>query len=300
MSTTHPTNITTEWDDLQRKHGNLPKLEVEETNEVRDARLVEVAELELLREARLEAWKKKVQARAQTTFGSPVAITEETFVQEVTNASKATDGSSQDNMDDSSARDTPSTTSAQPDLLSTAGKYIPLLLLDERTESVYLQRAWVELARRYPSIKFTMGSVSRILRCENKNISPPSSLLLYFGGKCIMQKPAVSILKGMTYDLTDTRVECRVADALELVLNSVSGHVGFLVQRDVRADSDSDSDEDDDERGGLRSAGKAFKRDFLSKITGGKMRRDRDSDSESDRENRGKTYTSWVLDRAIG
>lgn len=59
MSTTHPTNITTEWDDIQRKYGNLPKLEKEETNEEINARFVEITEQELLREARLKEWKKK-------------------------------------------------------------------------------------------------------------------------------------------------------------------------------------------------------------------------------------------------
>ncbi|ORM40720.1 uncharacterized protein BXIN_2394 [Babesia sp. Xinjiang] len=306
MSTTHPTNITTEWDDLQRKHGNLPKLEVEETNEVRDARLVEIAEHELMREARLQAWKKKVQARGQVTFGSPVAITEETFVKEVTDASKAidsplkgelvSDGEEGADMDSGKMR---STGAAEPDLLSTAGKYIPVLLLDESSESVYLRSAWHELARRHPSIKFTIGSVNRILRSESKTATAPSSILLYFGGKCRMQKPALAVLQGMTYDLTDARVECRIANALEVLLNSVSGHGAFLFQRAERTDSNSDSSSDEDEHQGLRSAGKAFQRDFLSKITGGKVRRDRGSDSESESETKGKTYTSWVFDRAF-
>nr|BAN65670.1 conserved hypothetical protein [Babesia bovis] len=301
MSTTHPTNITTEWDDLQRKHGNLPELEPEETNEVRDARMVEVAELELLREARLEAWKKKVHAKAQTTFGTPVAITDDTFVQEVTNASKATDGSIGQGVDMENTESDEKTYNAnnvQPELLSNAGKYVPVLLVDDRKESVYLQGAWIELARRYPTIKFTTGSVSRILKCDSKNTCPPASILLYFGGKCIMQTPALSILKGMSYDLTDASVEARVADALEVVLNSVSGHGGFLIRREGPSNSDSDSNSDDEERSSLKKAGNKFKREFLSRITGGKYKGD--SDSDSDRESRNKTYTSWVLDRANG
>ncbi|GIX64487.1 phosducin-like protein, putative [Babesia caballi] len=303
MSTTHPTNFTTEWDDLQRKYGNLPKLEVPETNEVRDARLVEVAEHELLREARLQAWKKKVMSRAAVTFGVPVAISEETFVREVTDASKAYAGPSGDGVGDSrnDALDEEDAADGEPrpDLLSTAGQYIPVLLLDDRKEAAYLSAAWDELARRHPTVKFTVGSVSRVLRCEGKKATAPSSLLLYFGGKCIMQKSAAAVLHGMTYDFADSTVESRIADALAALLNSVSGHGAFLRPQPAQVDSDSDSGSDEDGRRALRSAGRAFKNDFLSQISGGKVRRDRSSDSESDREASGKTYTSWVFDRAF-
>lgn len=271
MSTTHPTNITTEWDDLQRKHGNLPKLEVPETNEVRDARLVEIAEHELMREARLQAWKKKVQSRKQVTFGVPVTITEENFVREVTNASKATECSSEEGCE---YADDPKAAckdgcghhpdASQPDLLSTAGQYIPVLLLDERKESSYLRDAWHELARRHPTVKFTIGTADRVLRSEGKAAKAPSSLLLYFGGKCIMQKHTVTIFHGMTYDFAEASVQSRIASAIETILNSVSGHGAFLRQQPNRTTSDSDCSSDDDDNSGLRSAGKAFQRDFLS------------------------------------
>ncbi|GBE61625.1 phosducin, putative [Babesia ovata] len=301
MSTTHPTNITTEWDDLQRKHGNLPKIDVPETNEVRDARLVEIAEHELMREARLEAWKKKVQSRKQVTFGVPVNITGDNFIREVTNASKATEPASKDSsgggdgfQDDCG----PNAEASQPDLLSTAGQYIPVLLVDDRQESVYLRDAWNELARRHPTVKFTIGNADRVLRAEGKAAKAPSSILLYFGGKCIMQKPAVSVFHGITYDFAGDKVECRIASTVEALLNSVAGHGAFLRQRTNRSTSDSDSSSDNEDDRAFRSAGKAFQRDFLSQITGGKSRLTRESDSESDHDV-GKTYTSWVFDRAF-
>lgn len=305
MSTTHPTNITTEWDDLQRKHGNLPKLEEQETNEVRDSRLVEIAERELLREARLKEWKRRVQARVQPIFGVPVHINEENFVREVTNASKAVDTSQTGDADDAECngkddvvRDSSANAGeSQSDLLSTAGQYIPVLLLDDRREAAYLRQAWNELARRHPHVKFTVAPANRVLKCDNSNAVAPSSLLLYFGGRCIMQRPALSILQSMTYELADSSVECRIANALEAVLNSVSGHGAFLCTRPEQASSDSEIDSDESDNHALRSAGKSFQRDFLSRISGGKMRRD--SDSESDRETTAKTYTSWVFDRAL-
>ncbi|CDR95157.1 hypothetical protein, conserved [Babesia bigemina] len=301
MSTTHPTNITTEWDDLQRKHGNLPKIEIPETNEVRDARLVEVAEHELMREARLEAWKKKVQSRKQVTFGVPVTITADNFIREVTNASKATDCASKEDSDDGDGPQEgcgPNAAPSQPDLLSTAGQYIPVLLTDDRKESVYLRDAWNELARRHPTVKFAIGNADRVLRAEGKAVKAPSSILLYFGGKCIMQKPALSIFQGLTYDISGDKVECRIASSLEILLNSVSGHGAFLRQQINCSTSDSDSSSDNEDDRAFRSAGKAFQRDFLSQITGGKSRVRRESDSESDRDV-GKTYTSWVFDRAF-
>ncbi|KAK1442718.1 hypothetical protein BgAZ_302360 [Babesia gibsoni] len=304
MSTTHPTNITTEWDDLQRKHGNLPKLEPEETNEVRDAKLVEVAEHELLREARLREWKRRMQAKAQPTFGVPVTITEDNFVTEVTNASKAA-GATKDDVGEESAsfaqneagsdEDSPYVES-RPELLKTAGQYIPVLLLDDRKEAIYLKDAWRELARRHPTVKFTMAPVNKIIKCDNKNSTPPSSVLLYFGGKCIMQKHAMSVLQLRSYEISESSVESRIANVLEALLNSASSHGPFLCGRQADANSDSDSDSEDDDSG-LRSAGKAFQRDFLSKISGQRARRD--SDSESDVDVNSKTYTSWVFDRAL-
>ena len=44
MSTTHPDDIETEWDSLQRKFGNLPPKPVRETEEEKTKQLVDALE----------------------------------------------------------------------------------------------------------------------------------------------------------------------------------------------------------------------------------------------------------------
>ncbi|BAM42253.1 uncharacterized protein TOT_040000623 [Theileria orientalis strain Shintoku] len=280
MSTTHPTNVTTEWDDIQRKHGNLPKLEKEKTNEELDSAFVEKAEEELLRESRLKQWKKKLAASRAPSYGTPVNITANNFVEQVTSASKLSraDGDSEDEGDSKFA-----------DLSEKTGYYVPVLLLDDSKESGLLRRAWSMLARRYPQVKFTVGSATNVLKVEGSRASPPSSILLYFSGNCLLQKNVSSLFKFSSFEVSEGTVEERLAAALESLLNGVQGHLPLIRQRKC-ASSDSGSDSDSDsESDFLKSSGKDLKNDFLNKLTKPSLSRSENS----------KAYSSWILDKAL-
>lgn len=281
MSTTHPTNITTEWDDLQRKYGNLPKLEKEETNEVRDARIVELTEEELLRESRLKAWKKKFEFMPSILHGTPVNINEETFIQQVTESSKC-------HRDDAECSD----------MLSRPGSYVPVLLLDEsKKECNLLKKAWNILAKKHDNIKFTVGLAQNILKSESGIAQAPSSILLYFGGVCILQKHSSVCFANTGYDIAEASMEERVANIIESILNSVPGHSPFKKNSD---NSSSDSSDYENEDKILRASGAALKREFLH-IKNKCSRYNNDNEDLSDFEQEsGKTYTSWILDKALG
>uniref|UniRef100_A0A3B0N518 Phosducin thioredoxin-like domain-containing protein n=1 Tax=Theileria annulata TaxID=5874 RepID=A0A3B0N518_THEAN len=273
MSTTHPTNITTEWDDIQRKYGNLPKLEKEKTNEELDSAFVEVTEEELLREARLKKWKKKLGNRSVFRYGTPVNITADNFVEQVTDASKYKP-SDADKKDDEFE-----------DLYDKTGYYVPVLLLDDSPESKLLKNAWNILSKKHSHLKFTVGSASNVLKVEGNKLTPPSSVLLYFSGNCILQKNVSSLFKRGIFELSEDTLETRVANALENILNSAQGHLPLVRDKDKEESSDSESDTDY-----LKSSGKDLRTDFLNKLTRGKV-----SDLETS-----KTYTSWILDKALG
>ncbi|KAK2198248.1 hypothetical protein BdWA1_001257 [Babesia duncani] len=222
MSSTHPTNITTEWDDLQRKHGNLPKIVPQKTSEQESCELVEALEFKLLREARLARLKKQM-AQTGPIYAAPVSVTIENFVKEVTEASKCPQASDES-------------------LQIAGGIYIPVLLLHDGPDKPLLKQGWQQLSRRYPRVKFTMGSAMQILKSSTPNVSAPSSILLYFGGTCILQKCASAALEVHGYDYATRDIIDRVADAMEIILNSVPGHVALSLQ-----DSDSDDSNLDDE-----------------------------------------------------
>ncbi|UKJ89569.1 hypothetical protein MACJ_002820 [Theileria orientalis] len=278
MSTTHPTNITTEWDDIQRKHGNLPKLEKEKTNEELDSAFVEKTEEELLRESRLKQWKKKLANSRSFSYGTPVNITANNFVEQVTSSSKLS-SAHEDSEDEGDSK--------FKDLSEKTGYYIPVLLLDDSKESSLLRQAWSVLARRYPQVKFTVGSATNVLKVESTRASPPSSILLYFSGNCLLQKNVSSLFKFSSFEISEGTVEERLANALENLLNGVQGHLPLMRPRkDSSSGSDSESESDSDY---MKSSGKDLKNDFLNKLT-------KPSLSRSDNT---KAYTSWILDKAL-
>ncbi|CDI83284.1 hypothetical protein, conserved [Eimeria acervulina] len=108
MSTTHPDDIETEWDSLQRKFGNLPPKPVRETEEEKTKQLVDALEsvdplaskslsqldeleddieedvLQKYREKRIQELKRQ---QKRNRFGEIIQISKDDFVKEVTEAS---------------------------------------------------------------------------------------------------------------------------------------------------------------------------------------------------------------------
>ncbi|XP_055389042.1 phosducin-like protein 2 [Condylostylus longicornis] len=113
MSTTNPTEVTTEWDELQIKYGNYPErqkpitgellsnlaIDFAESQDVLESKNLEQLELleDELEEDTLEAYRKKrleelKRQRDAYKFGEVVHVGKDGYVNEVTEASKAIPG----------------------------------------------------------------------------------------------------------------------------------------------------------------------------------------------------------------
>nr|CEL70629.1 TPA: AFR552Cp, related [Neospora caninum Liverpool] len=321
MSTTNPEIRETEWDALQRKFGNLPKLPDVVTEEQLTREVVDAAEkvdtlaskslreldaledeveedvLEKYRRKRLEEIQRKQKLER---FGDVFHLSKDDFVEEVTRASevdplqaggvRSSSGDSDSSDDDDSVRSERigcfSSTRSDSRKAKKSGTWVVVHLYQNAIPACKaLNEILPQLAQRHREIKFMKGIATDII--PNYPDSKVPTLLLYFGGTCRAQ--VVGLQKEWAEEGDATR-KLATLQGLERFL----AKYGVLNSGDTgcRDESDGDSSEEESRRGArhLRiSYGQS----------GGKSRaRDDESDEEKER-TRNKGYSSVGFDNKI-
>ncbi|PHJ18120.1 hypothetical protein CSUI_008053 [Cystoisospora suis] len=217
MSTTHPQVRDTEWDALQRKFGNLPKLppvvteeqltrevvdaaeqvdtlalkSIEELNELEDD--VEESVLSRYRQQRVAQLRQKQRLER---FEDVYHLSKDDFVDQVTRASAvdplAPVGTSaqaeSDSEDDEPRASTLSSGSKTPEERrpNRRGTWVVVHLFKDGVPACMgLNAILPEMAKRHREVKFVKGVGSDII--PNYPDSKLPTLLLYHGGTCQVQ-----------------------------------------------------------------------------------------------------------------
>lgn len=168
---------TTEWDDIQRKFGNLPPLEKEVLQRELDERFVEsaerfdplenrtleelnaaeddVSEEDFLQQYRRQRLAELKAARASARFGELRQLCRASYVQEVTEA-------------------------------SAGGQWVLLLLYTDANYQCHpMMKPWAEAATRFPMIKFLQGIASEIIPDFPDSLTP--TVIIYKDKECVKQ-----------------------------------------------------------------------------------------------------------------
>lgn len=281
MSVTNP-KITTEWEDLQVKYGNFIAPKKEETNEEKLKKFLEVAEnvdvleyknveqleelidesknqeeedeLQIYRKKRLEELKNKAKLNR---FGEVIHLAKDSFIEQVTNASKECVGTVDEcfeENDDSREKSKITKTNS--------GTYVVVHMYFEHIDLCQkMNKILSILATKFKNIKFTKGIAPDVVPGYPPEKCP--TILLYFGGTCraqivgadewggkAMTAEKVEYVLGTKYKILETDV------SIEEV-KSEGGRKGKII-RYVSANSkecEKKEDESDEEHQMMRGKG---------------------------------------------
>ncbi|OEH74246.1 phosducin-like protein 3 [Cyclospora cayetanensis] len=255
MSTTNPDQIETEWDQLQRKYGNLPPKPPRETEDQKTKELVNALEevdtlegktldqldaledeldedtLTKYRNKRIEEMKRQ---QRRNRFGELLHLGKDDFLTEVTKAS-AVDPDAQETSESAGS-------SSQHEQLEqqNCGTWVVLHLYQESASPcVLINRCLATLAANYKEVKF-MKAISTDVVPDYPNSRLPT-VLLYFGGTC--KKQIVGVDEWGGKDINKNTIE----RALK--------RFGVLRREGEMAQSDNSSDESDEEKERIRGKG---------------------------------------------
>ncbi|CRH00501.1 phosducin-like protein, putative [Plasmodium relictum] len=207
MSTTNPTNETTEWDDLQRKFGNLPPLEkeikeeeiyLENIDKIENENILEkksLNELNVLEENCVDEEYLKIiekyksdrisqinRNRALDIYGDVYEISKDNFITEINEASKK--NPLNDYLEKS--LDSKDEEEIKKKNKSIKGTYVVIHLYSDNVVACkVLNDILKHVANKYKYIKFTKGVYNRII--ENYPEFKLPTILIYYNGTCIHQ-----------------------------------------------------------------------------------------------------------------
>ncbi|SBT73368.1 phosducin-like protein, putative [Plasmodium ovale] len=240
MSTTNPTRETTEWDDLQRKYGNLPPLEkeikeeeiylkhidkLENENFLKKKKLSELTILEedcvdddyakIIEQYRNNRINELNLNRSSDIYGEVYLISKDNFVTEINEASKRNPlqdyvrRSFDSTIDDDGEKlnDNSGIASILQKKRFEKGTYVVIHLFSDNIPAcTILNSILTKLASKYKYIKFTKGVYSNIV--ENYPESKVPTILIYYNGSCLHQiANFLTKIKGGINNLTAKSVE---------------------------------------------------------------------------------------------
>ncbi|EUD68284.1 hypothetical protein C922_01304 [Plasmodium inui San Antonio 1] len=238
MSTTNPTRETTEWDDLQRKYGNLPPLEKEVKEEeiylsqlerlegINPLEKKNLHELTLLEESCVDEEYLKIierhktnrlkeinRSRALDVFGEVYEISKDNFLSEVNEASRrnplgehggrsmeSTRGD--DDLEEEEEEAEVEGVQAASPSQNTEGTHVVIHLYSDNVIACkVINNILSQLAKKHKYVKFTKGVYNRIV--ENYPESKLPTVLIYYNGVCTHQIcNLLSSIKGGVNNLT--------------------------------------------------------------------------------------------------
>ncbi|SOV74405.1 phosducin-like protein, putative [Plasmodium sp. gorilla clade G3] len=213
MSTTNPTRETTEWDDLQRKFGNLPplpkeikeeeiylenleKLEKENIldkknlNELNDIeeKCIDDEYLKIIEKYKNDRINEINRMKAEDIYGEVFEISKENFLTDINEASKKNPLNNNliyNNNDDDNNNNNNNDNNKQSKRKN-KGTHVLLHLYSENVISCkVLNNILKGLAQKHKYIKFTKGIYNRIIENYPENKLP--TILIYYNGICIHQ-----------------------------------------------------------------------------------------------------------------
>ncbi|CAD2109997.1 phosducin-like protein, putative [Plasmodium vinckei] len=201
MSTTNPTIETTEWDDLQRKFGNLPPLEkeikeeeiylktidrIENENIFENKNLEELKILEeehqddeylkIINKYKMDRINEINKNRLLDRYGDVYEISKETFITQINEASKYNPLNNINNNEEINELKEKKKT----------GTYVVLHLYSDNVIACkILNKILKEIAIKHKYIKFTKGVYNKIIENYPENKLP--TILIYYNGTCMHQ-----------------------------------------------------------------------------------------------------------------
>ncbi|SCO67736.1 phosducin-like protein, putative [Plasmodium vivax] len=241
MSTTNPTGETTEWDDLQRKYGNLPPLEkevkeeeiylsnLEKLQKINPLERKNLHELTLLEESCVDEEYLKIierykanrmneinRSRLLDVFGEVYEISKDNFLCEVNEASRrknplgkqggrsveSTRGDEDLEDEEEAAASAFASASAGAPVEDADGTHVVVHLYSDNVLACkVLNNVLSQMAKKHKYVKFTKGVYNRIV--ENFPEFKLPTLLIYYNGACIHQIcDLMSSIRGGVKNLT--------------------------------------------------------------------------------------------------
>ncbi|KYO02359.1 putative phosducin-like protein [Plasmodium gaboni] len=215
MSTTNPTRETTEWDDLQRKFGNLPPLpkeikeeeiylenleKLEEENILEKKNLNELNDIEekciddeylkIIEKYKNDRINEINRMKAEDIYGELFEISKENFLTDINEASKRNPLNNNliynNNNNNNDHDDDDDNYNNKQYKRKPKGTHVLLHLYSENIISCkVLNNILKELAEKHKYIKFTKGVYNRIIENYPENKLP--TILIYYNGTCIHQ-----------------------------------------------------------------------------------------------------------------
>ncbi|KJP87158.1 hypothetical protein AK88_03205 [Plasmodium fragile] len=328
MSTTNPTRETTEWDDLQRKYGNLPPLEKEVKEEeiylstldklerINPLEKKNLQELTLLEESCVDEEYLKIverykanrmkeinKSRALDVFGEVYEISKDNFLAEVNEASR------RNPLAEHGGRSLESTRGDEEDLEQDEQEAAPAeradaangthvvihLYSDNVVACRVINNILSQMAKKYKYVKFTKGVYTRII--QNYPESKLPTLLIYYNGTCIHQIcNLLSSIKGGVNNLSVKNFEQFLAKYNIFRSPSSWMHSGQSVSDHTAHSSDADSED------GGRYANKGNRVRTNKQYTSFNMFRTKHTSGDYSSDDAGvksRGYASSMLDRKV-
>ncbi|CRG97942.1 phosducin-like protein, putative [Plasmodium gallinaceum] len=309
MSTTNPTNETTEWDDLQRKFGNLPPLEKEIKEEeiylqnidkIENENVLEkknLKELNLMEENCVDEEYLKIiekykndrinqinRNRALDIYGDIYEISKDNFITEINEASKKNPLNEylEKSVDDKDEEE------IKRKHKNIKGTYVVIHLYSDNVVACkVLNEILKHVANKHKYIKFTKGVYNRII--ENYPEFKLPTILIYYNGTCIHQ--ICNLLNHIKGGLNNLNIK-----SFEQFLNKYK-----ILKYKNYVDSDiSDNDNDEDYKNKNRVKTEKQYASFNMFNTKYKNNDDEDDESSSEeKEMRSRGYASSYLDSKI-
>ncbi|ANQ08506.1 Uncharacterized protein PCOAH_00030000 [Plasmodium coatneyi] len=270
MSTTNPTGETTEWDDLQRKYGNLPPLEKEVKEEeiyLRNLEKLEginplekknLHELTLLEENCVDEEYLKIiekhkanrikeinRSKALDVFGEVYEISKDNFLTEVNEASKRNPLGEHGGRSLESTRGDEDLEEEEEAAVAdgTEGTHVVIHLYSDNVVACkVINNILCQLARKHKYVKFTKGVYNRIV--ENYPEAKLPTILIYYNGTCIHQIcNLLNSIKGGVKNLTLKTFEQFLAKYNVLRYPSSWMHTGQSLSDHTVGSSDGESED---------------------------------------------------------
>ncbi|CDU19508.1 uncharacterized protein PY17X_1234600 [Plasmodium yoelii] len=308
MSTTNPTIETTEWDDLQRKFGNLPPLEKEikeeeiylknidkienedifENKNLEELKILEEEHqddeyLKIINKYKMDRINEINKNKLLDIYGQVYEISKESFITEINEASKKnplTLNNTNENDEMNKIKEK-----------KKSGTFVVLHLYSDNVISCkILNQVLKEIAIKHKYIKFTKGIYNKIIENYPENKLP--TILIYYNGSCIHQIcDLINNIKGGLDNLN-----------LKFFENLLKKY-NILKQRkytnSINSSDDSDSDSDSDNYTKKKKNIRTQKQYMSLNLFSNKNKNEEYDSSSNESEIKSKGYSSSLMDRKI-
>ncbi|CXI80369.1 phosducin-like protein, putative [Plasmodium berghei] len=306
MSTTNPTIETTEWDDLQRKFGNIPPLEKEikeeeiylknidrienedifENKNLEELKILEEENqddeyLKIINKYKMDRINEINKNRLLNIYGEVYEISKETFITEINEASKKNPLNNTNKNEEINEINEKKKT----------GTFVVLHLYSDNVISCkILNQILKELANKHKYIKFTKGVYNKIIENYPENKLP--TILIYYNGSCIHQ--ICNLINNIKGGLNNLNLK-----SFENFLKKYNILKQQKCTNSTSSDENTDSNDSDNYTKKQKKNIKTQKQYMSFNLFSNKNKNEEYDSSSNESEMKSKGYSSSLMDRKI-